>query len=164
MCVTSSSNKKLLFYEVIHKSKSFQTCSKSFNKIISLQKFYLPPFKERTNLPPRHYLNRYFISDFHIFHWRIETKRSGVSKYLLYILKLVFCKYSYFQIHLFDENISITSLEHISPATVFIVHIYNRSLPYFARSKNISFYVLGIFLLVENISFMCPRICIEHIP
>ena len=108
MCVTSSSNKKLLFYEVIHKSKSFQTCSKSFNKIISLQKFYLPPFKERTNLPPRHHL-RYFIADFHIFHWRIETKRSGVSKYLLYILKLVFCKYSYFQIHLFDENISITS-------------------------------------------------------
>ena len=142
MCVTSY--KKLLFYEVIRKSKSFQTCSKSFNKIISLQKFYLPPFKERTNLPPRHYL-KYFIADFHIFHSRIETQRSSVSKYLLYILKLVFCKYSCFQIHLFDENISNTSPEHISPAKVFIVHKYNRSLPYFA--KDISFHVLAIFFI-----------------
>ena len=43
-CVLSGAENKIFFlvFKVIHKSNSFQTCSQSFNKIISSQKFYLP--------------------------------------------------------------------------------------------------------------------------
>ena len=114
MCVTSNKKLLLLFYEVIHKSKSFQTCSKSFNKIISLQKFYLPPFKERTNLPPRHYLLKIFYSRSSHF-----SLAGGDTKIWCIKVFVVHPKTRFLQIFLFSNSSFRWKYFHYEPRAHF---------------------------------------------